>query len=220
MASARANTTDLALICDLTLGAPLRAAATAYRADQGVRVHVFPTAPGLIVPQLAREVQIDLVMTHSSTLDQAAQAGLLAAEPRTGTWSNVLVVAETMDATGSADTGKFAVSELAAASGIDGAAVVARLGIDPARVASAIDTTEVAFLLTTGAARTGLLYLTDVRADPRLRVLNQVEGQPPALCSAAITKGARRLDPAAFITFLGTPRVRELFSAAGLGSST
>jgi len=213
---AKADTTDLAVICDLTLGAPLRSAGTAFRASTGVRIHVFPTAPGLIGPQLAREVQIDIVVATGDVLDQARQAGLLTTEPRSSTWSNALVVAEMIDAPGAPDVGKFAVSELPAASGIDGTAVVARLGIDPARVVSAIDTTEVAFLLTTGDARAGILRLTDVRADPRLRVIRTIADQPAALCAAAITKGARRPNPAAFISFLGTEPARRLLVDAGL----
>jgi molybdate transport system substrate-binding protein len=213
---ARADTTDLALICDLTLGQPLRTAGRAFRASHGVRIIVFPTAPGLIVPQLAREVQIDIVMTQTRLLDQTAQAGLLNDAPRTGAWSNALVVAEMTGAPGTAETGKFAVSELRFASGIDGSSVVSGLGIDPSRIVSAIDTSEVAFLLTTGVARTGLLYLTDVRADPRLRVLDTIKDQPPMLFAAAITKGARRPDPAAFIAFLGTTQARELLATAGL----
>jgi molybdate transport system substrate-binding protein len=213
---AKADTTDLAVICDLTLGAPLRSTGTAFHATTGVRIHVFPTAPGLIMPQLAREVQIDIVVAQSDVLDQATLAGLLTTAPRSGTWSNALVVAEMIDASGAPDAGKFAVSELPAASGIDGTAVVARLGIDPARVVSAIDTSEVAFLLTTGGARTGILRLTDVRADPRLRVVRIVADQPPALCTAAITKGAGRPNPAAFISFLGTEPARRLLAAAGL----
>jgi molybdate transport system substrate-binding protein len=213
---AKADTTDLAVICDLTLGAPLRSAGTAFRASAGVRIHVFPTAPGLIVPQLAREVQIDIVVAQSEVLDQAMQSGLLTTGPRSATWSNALVVAEMMDGSGAPDAGKFAVSELPVASGIDGTAVVARLGIDPARVVSAIDTTEVAFLLTTGSARTGVLRLTDVRADPRLRVVRTIADQPRALCTAVITKGARRPNPAAFISFLGTEPARRLLATAGL----
>jgi molybdate transport system substrate-binding protein len=213
---AKADTTDLAVICDLTLGVPLRSAGAAFRASTGVRIHVFPTAPGLITPQLSREVQIDIVVAQSDVLDQATQAGLLSTSPRSGTWSNALVVAEMIDASGAPDVGKFAVSELAAASGIDGTAVVARLGIDSTRVVSAIDTTEVAFLLTTGGARTGVLRLTDVRADPRLRVVRTVADPAPARCAAAITKGARRPNPAAFISFLGTEPARRLLATAGL----
>ena len=90
---AKADTTDLAVICDLSLGVPLRSAGAAFRASTGVRIHVFPTAPGLITPQLSREVQIDIVVAQSDVLDQATQAGLLTTSPRTGTWSNALVVA-------------------------------------------------------------------------------------------------------------------------------
>jgi molybdate transport system substrate-binding protein len=213
---AKADTTDLAVICDLTLGVPLRSVGVAFRASTGVRIHVFPTAPGLITPQLSREVQIDIVVAQSDVLDQATQAGLLTTSPRSGSWSNALVIAEMIDASGAPDVGKFAVSELAAASGIDGTAVVARLGIDSARVVSAIDTSEVAFLLTTGGARTGVLRLTDVRADPRLRVVRTVADPAPARCAAAITKGARRPNPAAFISFLSTEPARRLLASAGL----
>ena len=93
---------------------------------------------------------------------------------------------------------------------------MARLGIDPARVVSAIDTTEVTFLLTTGGARKGVLRLTDVRADPRLRVVRTVAEPAPARCAAAIAKGARRPNPAAFISFLGTEPARRLLATAGL----
>jgi len=214
--TATAATTDLALICDLALGRALRTAGQAFRASHGVRLHVFPTAPGLIVPQLARQVQIDLVATQSGFLQQAEQAGLLTAAPRAGIGSNAIVVAETSDAQGPTESGAVAVAELAGASGMEGAAIAAGLGIDKARIVSAIDTTEVAFLLTTGAARTGVLYLTDVRADPRLRVISAIKDQPPAPCFSAVTKGARRPDPAAFIAFLATPQARQVLASAGL----
>ena len=213
---ARADTTDLALICDLTLGAPLRAVAAAVRASGGVHVFVFPTAPGLIVPQLARDVQIDIVATRADAMEQAKQAGLLAGETTSGNWRDPIVIAEASSASGSPDEGKFAVAGLPGASGMDGETVAARLGVDPARIVSAIDTTEGAFLLVSGAARTGLLYLTDVRAHPRLRVLRIVPDQPPAVFAARVTKGARRPDPAAFVTWLGTPPGRAALSKGGL----
>lgn len=216
VSEAKADTTDLAVICDLTLGSALIAVGARFRAGTGVHIDVFPTAPGLIVPQLAREVQIDIVVAERDVLEHAAQANLLTGAARGGPWSNQVVIAAAKDASGPEDAGPFAVSELPAASGIDGALIVARLGVDPARVRSAIDTTEVAFLLTTGAVRTGLLFLTDVRADPRLRVVRVLTEQPPAVHAAAITAGTRRPNPAAFITFLGTPPARELLSDAGM----
>ena len=213
---AAAQVADLALMCDLTLGEALRHAAEAYRGIAGVRIHIFPTAPGLIVPMLTRDVRIDIVVTRLPTLDLADKAGVLAAGTKSGTWSTPLVVAEAMGAPGSAAAGTFAVSELPAASGIDARAALAHLGIDPARVVSAIDTTEVAFLLTTGGARSGLLYLTDAKAEPRLRVVQTLTDPPPAMFGIALKNGASRANPSAFVAFLGMPATKALMSNQGL----
>ena len=66
-----AASTELALMCDVTLGAPLLLAAGAYRASTGVRIQVFPTAPGLIadrkpwtVEQLHALPQVSQVTRH------------------------------------------------------------------------------------------------------------------------------------------------------------
>ena len=69
---------DLAVTCDTTLAPALRKVAAAYRARSGVRVFVFPTGPGLILPQLVRDIQNDIVVTQTTILDQAAQAGVVA----------------------------------------------------------------------------------------------------------------------------------------------
>ena len=210
-----ADTTDLVVMCDPTLQRPLAGVGETFRAKAGVRIHVFATAPGLILPQLTHDVQNDILVTQIGVLRQAERVGLLAGA-RSGSWSNPLVIAEMAGAAGPAAAGKFAVSELPAASGVDGAGVVAKLGLPSSEVISAIDTPGVAYLLTSGAARTGLLYLTDVRADPRLRVLRPLEDMPPAIFAAAITKGARRPNPAGFVEFLGTAQARERLAAAGL----
>ncbi len=210
-----ADTTDLVIMCDPTLQRPLAGIGEAFRAKAGVRIHVFATAPGLILPQLTHDVQNDILVTQVGVLQQAERAGLLSGA-RSGNWSNPLVIAEMAGAAGPAAAGKFAVSELPAASGVDGAGVVAKLGLPSSEIISAIDTPGVAFLLTSGAARTGLLYLTDVRADPRLRVLRPLEDMPAAIFAAAVSKGARRPNPAGFVEFLGTVQARERLAASGL----
>ena len=61
---ARAATSGAALVlaCDTTLGPVMRAAATVYANATGEQIFVFPTPSGLILPQLEREVQNDLVV--------------------------------------------------------------------------------------------------------------------------------------------------------------
>ena len=61
-----------------------------------------------------------------------------------------------------------------------------------------------------------MLYLTDVRANPRLRVVRAVEASSPPAFAAAVTTLARRPNPAAFVRFLDTPRAAALLLDAGL----
>ena len=220
LGKAEAETTDLALMCDLTLGPVLSALGRAFQAETGVRIHVFPTPPGLILPQLTRDVQNDIVLTQIASLDLGASQGLLSTESRSREWSDPLVIAEKSDAAGDPDTGMFAISELPSASGIDGTLISERLNLPPTRVVSAIDTSEVAELLVSRKARSGLLFLTDVRANPDLRVVRVIATSQPMIFAAAVTKLSRRPNPGAFLRFLGTPRAMEMLSAAGLGAWT
>lgn len=214
-APARAAAADLVVTCDTTLAPALRKLGAAYRARAGVRVFVFPTGPGLIVPQLLRDIQNDIVVTQVAILDQAAQAGVIASTPR-GTWHNPLVIAGIRGA--SATDRTFAACDPSPASDFDGPALLSRLGLQPARVLGAVDTDEVAFLLTTGAAQAGLLHMTDVRADQRLEVIRPVPTElfPPIVYAASATRLARRPNPQGFITFLDSSEAVGMLTQSGL----
>ena len=216
---ARAATTDLVLACDTTLGPAMTDAAKVFAGRSGVQIHVFPTSPGLILPQLAREVQNDIVVTQVDLLRNAVKAGLVEPGADRGHWRNRLVLAAATGHQPAALTdGAVASSDLTPASGLDGPAVLARLGLRPALAMGALDTHEVAFQLVTGAARVGLVYLTDVRADTRLAVLAPVadSAYPPIVYAAAVTRLARRPNPDAFVTFLASPEATALLARHGL----
>jgi molybdate transport system substrate-binding protein len=214
-----ADTVDLSVACDTTLAPALRKVAAAYRARSGVRVFVFPTGPGLILPQLVRDIQNDIVVTQTAILDQAVQAGVVAVAVR-AQWRNSLVIAGLPGAT--ALTGTFAAPDPTPASDIDGPAVLQRLDLKPTRTLGAVDTDEVAFLLTTGAAQSGLLHMTDVRANERLAVIRPVptEVQSPLLYAASVTRLARRPNPDGFVAFLATKDAADTLAAAGLEPTT
>src|SRR5690242_13882782 len=89
---AAAATIDLSLACDTTLAPALRKIAAAYAAKTGVRVFVFPTGPGLLLPQLERNIQNDLLVTQLRILEEALQARVIAAMPGAPHWSNPLVI--------------------------------------------------------------------------------------------------------------------------------
>jgi len=213
-----ANTTDLALHCDTTLGPALRTVAAAYAARNGVNVNIFPTAPGLLLPQLQREVQNDVLVTQLPIMQRAAQAGIVASDTPLKPWRDRLVIAGLRDAPAVTPDTPVAVTDPSPAADMDSEMILLRMNLHSTPALGAIDTSGVAFLLTSGAARAGLLHMTDVRADPRLAVLQPVpdEFAPPLLYAAAVTKLSWRRNPAAFVAFLNGSEATALLAASGL----
>jgi ABC-type molybdate transport system substrate-binding protein len=213
---ARAATAELVLACDFTLGPAMRAVGTAYGNATGVRVNVFPTGPGLILPQLERQVQNDIVVTQVATLDAAVVAGVVAKGATRGAWRNRLVIAARRGAQPMPDK-PVAVSDPTPASDMDGPAILARLGL-PSPMLGVINTDTVAALVLDGTARAGLLHMTDMRAHPELEVIREVPDdiQLPVAYAAAVTTLARRPDPAALVDFLLAAHATALLTALGL----
>ena len=211
-----AGTTDLAVTCDAPAAPAVRAAGAAYRRRTGVRIRVFPTPAGLLLPQIERQIQNDIIVTQISTIQQAESQGLVQPGGRAGPWRNRLVIASAKTPAG--PQGSFAVPDPSPASDIDGGVILQRLGPAPATVLGVIDTDAVAWTLTNAGARQGLLHRTEVVADARLQTTSAVpdDAWPPILYAAVITKLARRGDPNAFIAFLASPDGQTVMQAAGL----
>jgi molybdate transport system substrate-binding protein len=104
------------------------------------------------------------------------------------------------------------------ASNLDGPAVLSTAGIRAKTIVGAIDTDEVLALIAAGAAPVGLLHATDLSADPGLEVVAKVpdEVYGPIVCSAAVTRLARRPNPEAFVHFLDTDEAAAILRAHGL----
>jgi molybdate transport system substrate-binding protein len=216
--AASAATTDVVLTCDTTLRAPMLAAAGRFYQQTQIRVRVFPTGPGLILPQLERQVQNDMVFTQRSIADGAVREGLIDPAALRGSWRNKLVIAVPRKAGAPAATGRIAVSDATSASDMDGPAIIRSAGLEYGTVLGVIDTDEVVYLLERGQADAGLLHMTDVRANPTLDVLRVVPDEVgrPILYAAAVTKLSWRPNPQAFIDFLLTPAAGVVLTAHGL----
>lgn len=208
---ARAETTDLVVACEPALAFPIGRAAAAYKARVGVQIRLFPTSPGLIVPQLLRDVQNDLIVARLSVLEQASAVGLIPSGKRAGPWRNPLVLAGLRG--GKAD-GPVAVADPSFGAMVYGAAGLVGAGRSDIKTIGALDTPEVAILAISGAASVGVMHLSDARAHPGLEILATAPDAP--LFAAAITKGARRPNPDGFLTFLSTPEATAVLRAAGL----
>jgi molybdate transport system substrate-binding protein len=212
---ARAAAPDVIVYGDPALARPLHDVAARFTAQTGVPVHVFTTSPTLILAQLRHEVWNDVVVTLAPWMDQAEKAGVIDAGTRTGAWRTTLVIAKP-EASGSSDV--FAVTDPTPAASIDGLAVMAALGLHPAKIQGVANGANVAFLLDTGAASEGLLHLTEVRADSRLRVAASVadSAYPPIIYDAAISTLTHSPNARAFLAYLHSPTATEVLQADGV----
>ena len=213
---ARAAAPDVIVYGDPTLRHALLDVGARFTAQTGVPVHVFAAPPTLILAQLRHQVWNDVVVTQAPWMDRAEQVGVIAKDTRTGAWRNTLVLARAAGVTPANDT--VAVTDPTPAASVDGPAVLAAMGGPAAHFQGVANTAEVAFLLDTGAAAQGLVYLTDVRADPELRVAGPVAdtAYAPIVYAAAISTLTHSPNAHAFLDYLASPVATELLRADGL----
>ncbi|MEO8714549.1 MAG: substrate-binding domain-containing protein [Acetobacteraceae bacterium] len=235
--SGRAAIPDVIVYGDPTLGRAIRNLSALFTARTKAPVAVFSAPPALMLAQLEREAQNDVLLTLVGAMDQGEREHLIRPGTRIGRWRNSLAIAARTGGTaaGTADPariaellggGRFALSDRSDAATIDGPAVIERLGLrdalSTARVIGAADTEEVAILVATGDARLGLVHLTNIRADPRLAVAAMVPdfAYEPIVYSAAASTVSRSPNTQLFLDFLRTPAAQRQLKRDGLGSVT
>jgi molybdate transport system substrate-binding protein len=211
------------VFCDPTL----RPAFAALDGAGGVQVAALCAPAPLMLAQMTRHARDDVLFTLSTAMDQAVAAGLVRAETRVDGFCNTLVLAGLADRVSApADNAglsallsaaRVAVTDATVASGLDGRAVLAaNFSAPPLLVNGAANTLDVAFLVTTGAAELGLMYLTDVQAEPRLTVIATLKADPK-LTNYAGAVNAKAVSPNA-LAFLQSLRASAApaLRAAGL----
>jgi molybdate transport system substrate-binding protein len=195
------------VFCDPPLRGAMRALDGISRAQAGAPVAVLCAPAASMLAQIQRHTRNDVLFTLSSAMDMAVALQLVRPETRIDGFSNPLVLtclhgraSAPADQAGLAamlGAAKLAVTDNTVASGLDGRAILDRNGLTKAagdRAMGAATTADVAFLVTTGAADIGLVYLTDVRADPRLMVLATLAADP-VLTSVAGAVNAKAVSP-------------------------
>ncbi len=219
-APARAATAHYPMACDPALVPALRQAAEVFLGKTDIFVHMLPTSPALLVPQLTHQIQNDIVMARDDIAAGVAAAGYPtppgAPSPR---FRNRLVLATRVDAPASAiKSGPFAITDKTPDQDRDDGAILVAMGLNVAHPVGAIDTGGVAFLVSTGAAGAGLMLMSDVRQDPSLKVAMEVpdSAAPPVIYIASTTRTPRRPDPEAFVAFLAAPEGAAILARHGL----
>ncbi len=229
----RAAIPDLVVYCDPTLRPAMRRIGRLFTDRTRAPVYVFSAPPPLMLAQLDRDVQNDILVSSAATLDEGTRRELVLPATRVAGWRNRLVIAGlSANLASEAPTDvarlpdllgpdRLAISDDTVASTVNGPAVIERLGLRQVldgRVVGAADTDEIVFLLVTGTARFGLVHLTDVRANPRLGVVAMVPdtAYAPIVYAAAASRVGRSPSTQAFLGFLGTPDADRRLGLEGL----
>lgn len=218
------------VFCDPPLGPAMRSLDRVSRMQAGAPVSVLSAPAMAMLAQLQRHTRNDVLFTLSSAMDLAVELRLVRPETRIGGFTNRLVLAG-LQGSGTAAMGqtglpamlagaRIAVTDNTAASGLDGRAVLAANGLMPAagsQVMGAANTADVAFLITTGAADIGLVYMTDVRADERLTVVASLMAGPVLTnYAAAVNTKAVSPNAQAVLTVMCSAEGRAVLRTAGL----
>lgn len=217
--TSQAATSWYPMACEPPLVPALRVASDAFVAASGIRVFVLPTSSTLLLPQLARFVQSDLVMARADLVDAlAAQGHRGEGAPRPHFRGRLVLAGRQGADKAAALAGRVAVTDPLPGATHDDRAILASLGSAPKAVQGAVDTRDVAFLVASGAVDAGIVHLSEVRADPNLIVLADIpaEAAPPIDYIATTTQTPRRPLPEQFVTFLISPEGAALMSRFGL----
>jgi molybdate transport system substrate-binding protein len=218
------------VFCDPTLGPAIRSLDGVSRAQAGAPVSVLSAPAMSMLAQLQRHTRNDVLFTLSSAMDLAVKLGRVRPETRIDGFANPLVLAGLVGhgpvPTGNAGLpsmpvgAKLAVTDNTVASGLDGRAVLDANGLTQAagnRVMGAANTTDVVFLITTGVVDVGLVYLTDVRAEPRLTVLATLTADPALTnYSGAVNKKAVSPNAQALLNVMRGYQGQTVLRDAGL----
>lgn len=189
---------------------------------------------------LARQIQYGapaqvFISANTAWMDTLESDGLIVAGSRVNLLTNRLVliagrdvqtdlaIAQGFDLSEALGGGKLAMALVdAVPAGIYGKSALQSLGVWDAvepKVAQADNVRAALMLVAMGEADFGIVYATDVAADPRVRVIGTFppESHPPILYPAAVVAGPTQNQGQAFLDFLRSPAATEIFRREGFG---
>ena len=117
--------------------------------------------------------------------------------------------------------GKLAMGDVKAVpAGKYGKAALESLGVWSSvegKVAQAENVRAALKLVATGEAALGIVYKTDARAEPKVKVIGTfpADSHPPIVYPVAVTAGSKNPDAAEMVKFLQTAKAQDIFKAQG-----
>ncbi len=198
---------------------------------RGAPVSVLSAPADLILLQIKQNPAEDLLVVPAASMDAALKLNYVDPATRWDGLRNKVVLAARSDShisqTSAGDlqallaNGRVAATDPTPASTLDGLAVLAQLGVSgllSGRIMGAPDTANVAFLVATGVARFGLMYATDVAANPALTIAAMLNTDivKPVIFSAALNVKPRSRYAHAFLDYLRSPDAAGNLTKHGL----
>lgn len=213
----------------------LNAIAAEWRKETGKRVTLSYAASSALARQMEQGAPADLFASADlDWMDWTQQRNLIRTDTRKTLLGNTLVLIEPADrpATALAITPGFALaatigdSRLATGNprsvpaGKYAQAALTALGVwdkvGP-RVAGTDNVSAALALVARGEARFGIVYGTDAKSEPKVRVVGTfpAASHPPIAYPFAVAAGSKNPDAVSFLAYLSSPAARRIFEAEG-----
>jgi molybdate transport system substrate-binding protein len=218
-----------------SLQTALNAIAAEWQKDTGKRVTFSYAASSALARQMEQGAPADLFASADlDWMDWAQQRNLIKTDTRRTLLGNTLVLIEPAERPATAlpiapgfplaaaiGDGRLAVGNpQAVPAGRYAQAALTTLGVW-AEVSQKLAGTEnvraTMALVARGEARFGIVYTTDARAEPKVRVVGAfpASSHPPIVYPFAVTASSTNPDAGAFLTYLSSPAAIRIFEAEG-----
>ncbi len=232
-AAARAQA-PLTVFAAASLATALDAVAADWRAKTGKSVALSYAASSALARQIEQGAPADLVLTADvEWMDWLAQRNLVRPKTRQNLLGNGLVLVAPVGGPASVEIapgfplarmlgdGRLAMADVTAVpAGRYGRAALEALGVWSSianRVAQAENVRAALLLVARGEAPLGIVYRTDARPEPRVRIVGTfpAASHPAIVYPMAVTATSRHPDAVAFAAFLNRAEARARFEAEG-----
>ncbi|PTM60221.1 molybdate ABC transporter substrate-binding protein [Phreatobacter oligotrophus] len=229
------ETRPLVVFAAASLQTALTAIAADWQRETGKRVTFSFAASSALARQLDQGAPADLFASADlDWMDFAEQRRLIRAGTRRTLLGNSLVLVEPVSETpvalaiapGFPLAAAIGASRLATGNvqsvpvGRYAQAALTALGVwteVAPRIAGADNVRAALALVARGEARFGIVYATDARTEPRVRVVGTFPAgsHPPIAYPVAVTAGSTHPDAVAFLAYLASPAAVRIFEAEG-----
>ncbi|MBP1850374.1 molybdate ABC transporter substrate-binding protein [Rhizobium halophytocola] len=208
--------------------------AGSWKTETGKTVKLSFAASSALAKQIEQGAPADLYLSADlKWMDYLEKQGLIDSASRRNLLGNAIVLIAPKDADTSIRIGKdFPLAEAlgdehlamgntdAVPAGIYGKQALTSLGVwnsVKGKIAQADNVRAALLLVSRGEAPLGIVYSTDAKADPGVKVVDSFpeDSHTPIIYPAARLKAGDNEDATAFLEYLSSPKAVEAFKAAG-----